>query len=316
MQCAKCSSNMIRWGRDRHDRQRYRCKPCGVTVTDTPPPSPIAPMRLPVDRALVVVSLLVEGMSIRAAERVTGHHRDTITRLLVLAGRKCERLMDALVEDVEVADVQADEIWCYVGMKERTKKLRKIANPQLGDAFTFVAIERDSKLVLAWHLGRRTAANTDAFMEKVDRATAGRLQLTTDGFNAYPEAVAYHLGGQVDFATLEKEYGQDAEGQRRYSPPQIIGTRRTDVLGSPAPARVCTSHVERQNLTMRMQLRRFTRLTNGFSKKWENLRCAVALHFAHYNLCRMHSSIRMTPAMKAGVARAPWAMEQLLRAAV
>jgi IS1 family transposase len=303
---------MGRWGKNRNGSQRYRCAGCGVTATDMPPASPIAPMRLPVDRALVVLSLLVEGMSIRAAERATGHHRDTITRLLVLAGRKCERLLDALVEDVEVADVQADEIWCYVGMKERTKKLRKIADPQLGDAYTFVAIERDSKLVLAWHLGRRTAAHTDAFLEKVDRATAGRMQLTTDGFNAYPEAVAYHLGGRVDFATLEKQYGYDLEEARRYSPPRIIGTRRTDVLGAPATARVCTSHVERQNLTMRMQLRRFTRLTNGFSKKWENLRAAVALHFAHYNLCRMHGSIRMTPAMKAGVTRAPWSLAELL----
>jgi IS1 family transposase len=271
-------------------------------------------MRLPVDRAVLVLNLLVEGSSIRAAERITGHHRDTIMRLLVLVGGRCERFLAELVQDVPVRDVQADEIWGFVGMKERTKAGRGIDDAKVGDAYTFVGIERDTKLVLAWHLGRRTAPHTDAFVEKLDRATVGRFQLTTDGFNAYPEAVSYHLGTRTDFATLVKEFGYDLEEQRRYSPPRIIGSERTVVHGDPDPRRICTSHVECQNLTMRMQIRRLTRLTNAFSRKWENLRAALGLHFAHYNLVRFHRSLRMTPAMKADVVTRPWSMLDLVTA--
>jgi len=313
MECASCQGSTIKWGKDRNGHQRHRCKSCGVTVTDTPP-NPIAPLRLGMDRATLVLQLLVEGMSIRSTERVTGHHRDTITRLLVLAGRKCEALLAELVQGVEVEDVEADELWCYVGMKEKTKARRKVRDPQLGDAYTFVGMERNSKLVLAWELGRRTIQHTDAFVEKLDRATAGRFQLTTDGMSAYPDAIGYHLGTRTDYAVLIKEYGSDASEERRYSPPSIIGVSKTPVHGNPNPDRICTSIIERQNLTVRMQMRRFTRLTNGFSKKWENLRAALALHFAHYNLCRIHSSIRVTPAMKAGITSSVWGGPELLSA--
>lgn len=271
-------------------------------------------MRLPVDRAVLVLSLLVEGMSIRSAERITGHHRDTITRLLVLVGDRCERFSSELLQDIEVKNVEADEIWAYVSMKERQKAKKEIQSEQIGDAYTFVGMERDSKLVLAWHLGRRTIQHTDAFAEKLDKATSGHFQITTDGFNAYPGAIGYHLGTRTDYAILVKEYGYEEKKERRYSPPSIIGAKKETIHGTPDKAKICTSIVERQNLTMRMQMRRLTRLTNGFSKKWGNLRAALALHFAHYNLCRMHRSIRMTPAMKAGVTRAPWSMGDLLMA--
>ena len=313
MKCATCEGPTIKWGTDRNGHQRYRCKSCGATVTDTPD-NPIAPMRIGMERATLILSLLVEGMSIRSVERVTGHHRDTVTRLLVLAGRKCERLLAELCQDVEVEDVEADELWCYVGMKEKTKVGQGIDDPQLGDAYTFIGMERNSKLVLAWELGRRTTQHTDAFVEKLDRATAGRFQVTTDGLNTYPDAIGYHLGTRTDYAVLIKEYGSDASEEHRYSPPSIIGITKTPVHGNPDRDRICTSIVERQNLTVRMQMRRFTRLTNGFSKKWENLKAALALHFAHYNLCRMHSSIRMTPAMKAGVTRSIWGVGELLAA--
>ena len=168
--------------------------------------------------------------------------------------------------------------------------------------------------MLAHHLGRRTYNDTDLFIAKLARATSDTYQLTTDGFEGYEYAVRTHLWGRVDYAQLIKEYGQDVEGARRYSPPRIIGTEKRYMSRYPDPDRVCTSHVERQNLTMRMQLRRLTRLTNAFSKKWDNLRAALALHFAHYNLCRMHSSIRMTPAMKAGVASSIWGIGDLLAA--
>lgn len=313
MECEGCGGAAIRWGRY-EGHQRWRCKGCGRTWTDTPD-NPIAPMRLPMDRAVLVLSLLVEGMSIRSAERISGHHRDTIMRLLVLAGRKCERLLDTLVKGVEVEDVQADEIWGFVRMKAKTKERLGISDPEAGDAYTFVAIERETKLVLAHHVGHgRTWNDADLFMSKLAKATAGPFQLTTDGFDGYPDAVRLHLWDRADFAQLIKMYGQDAEGARRYSPPKIIGSRVKYWNRFPDPDRVCTSHVERQNLTMRMQSRRLTRLTNAFSRKWENLRAAMALHFAHYNLCRMHGSIRMTPAMKAGLVRAPWSVVELISA--
>jgi IS1 family transposase len=271
-------------------------------------------MRLPFDRAVLVLRLLVEGMSIRSAERITGHHRDTIMRLLVLAGRRAERLLEHLLREVPVRDVQADEIWGYVRMKEATKVRRGIEDEQVGDAYAFVGIERDSKLILTWHLGRRTAQHADAFAAKLERATSGRFQVTTDGFAGYPEAINYHLGTRTDLGLLIKQYGADHGEERRYSPGRITGARKIVVHGQPNPARICTSHVESQNLTMRMQLRRLTRLTNAYSRKWANLRAALALHFAHYNLCWFHSSIRMTPAMKAGVTQRPWGMADLLNA--
>ena len=311
MQCASCEGAAIRWGKDRAGNQRWKCKACGVTRTELPA-NPLAPMRLPMDRAVLVLQLLVEGMSIRSTERVTGHHRDTITRLLVLAGDRCAALLDRLLVDLEVEDVQADEIWGFTKMKERTKTVQGITDPHVGDSWCFVAIERTSKLVLTHHLGRRSYNDADLFMSRLERATAGTFQLTTDGLDAYEPAVRLHLWGRVDYAMLIKEYGQDAEGARRYSPPKIIGTEKRYMSRYPDPDRVCTSHVERQNLTMRMQLRRLTRLTNGFSKKWENLRAALALHFAHYNLCRIHSSIRVTPAMKAGVTSSVFGIADLL----
>jgi len=314
VECSHCDGLTIKWGKDRNGQQRHRCKACGVTTTDTPPPSPIAPMRIGMDRATLVLSLLVEGMSIRSAERITGHHRDTITRLLVLAGGKCAALLDRLLVGVEVEDVEADEIWAYVGMKEKTKTAQGIEDPHIGDAYTFVGIERTSKLVLAHHLGRRSYNDADLFVSKLARATSDTYQLSTDGFEGYEYAVRMHLWGRVDYAQLIKEYGQDPEGQRRYSPPTIIGQEKRYISRYPDPDRVCTSHVERNNLTMRMQCRRLTRLTNAFSKKWENLRAAMALHFAHYNLCWIHSSIRMTPAMKAGVTTSIWGIGDLLAA--
>lgn len=213
------------------------------------------------------------------------------------------------------ADVEADEIWAYVGMKQKTKNRKGLDAPELGDAWTFIGLESNSKLVLAWELGQRTIQTTDSFMEKLDAATAGRFQISTDGLNTYPESVNYHLGTRVDHGVIIKEYGTEGtEEERRYSPPSIIGVEKFAVHGTPEPERICTSYVERQNLTLRMQNRRLTRLTNAFSKKWENLRASLALHFATYNLVRRHSTLRMTPAMKAGLTNRFWGFEDLLTA--
>jgi IS1 family transposase/transposase-like protein len=311
--CRSCDGRTILWGRDRKGYTRHRCKVCGATFGDIPA-RPLGCMRIDLGKATLCLNLLVEGTSIRSAERVTGVHRDTITRLLGVAGAKAEALLNRLVHKVEAKDIQADEIWAYVGMKEKTKVKAGITDPQKGDAYTFVGFERHSKVVLAWHLGRRTSEDSHKFMTKLDCATSGHFQLSTDGFEGYPDAVEARFGSGVDYAQLIKSYGNDMSDERRYSPPSIIGVEKRAISGNPDEARVCTSHVERQNLTMRMQLRRLTRLTNGFSKKWENLRSALALHFWNYNFCWMHSTIRCTPAMAAGVARRPLRVADLLAA--
>ncbi len=221
--------------------------------------------------------------------------------------------MNRLVSHVPVEDVQADELWCFVGMKEKTKKRLGVLNAELGDAYTFLAHDRKSKVVLSWHLGRRTAEDASSFMAKTAAACEGRFQLTTDGFNGYPAAVEEHLGGRVDYAQLVKVYsGEGVDSERRYSPPSIISAEKVAISGEPEESRVCTSHVERHNLHIRMQMRRFTRLTNAFSRKRDNLRAALALHFAAYNFCWMHSGIRCTPAMAAGLVRKPWKVGELL----
>ncbi len=212
--------------------------------------------------------------------------------------------------------MQADEIWGYVRCKEGTKTRKKIDDPEAGDAYCFLGLERHSKLVLAWHLGRRMAGDTDYFMEKLATATASHFQLTTDGFNAYPGAVEYNFGARVDYAQLVKEFGNERGDEgRRYAPPRLIGVEKIAVSGAPVEAKICTSHVERANWTLRGHLRRMTRLSNGFSRKRSNLRAALALFFAYYNVCRMHKSIRMTPAMKAGITRKVWTMGDLVSAA-
>lgn len=313
--CPNCPGRAIKWGKDRAGNQRFRCRDCGATFADRPV-RPLGNLRIDMDRAVLVLSLLTEGSSIRSAERITGHHRDTITRLLVFAGSKCESLLNRLVQGVEAKDVQADELWSFVGMKEKTKTRRKVNDSELGDAYTFIGIDRDTKLVLAHHVGRRTAEDTNRFALNLACATSGRFQLSVDGFNAYPAAVEAHFGARVDFAQVIKTFsGEGLDSERRYSPPSITGIEKIVVSGNPDEARICTSHVERTNLHVRMQMRRFTRLTTGFSRKRENLRAAVALHFAAYNFTWMHSSIRMTPAMKAGITRKPWNLREVLMAA-
>jgi transposase-like protein/IS1 family transposase len=315
MNCRHCNAmTTTKHGRDRNGRQRYMCHECGRTSTDLPAPSPIAPMRIGMERATMILSLLVEGMSIRATERCTNTHRDTVTRLLVLAGGKCEALLDELVQGVEVENVEADELWSLTAMKQKTKNRKGITDPEIGDTYTFLGHDADSKLILAFQVGERTSAHADTFMEKMDRATTGRFQLTTDGWNGYPEAVAFHLGTRTDYAILVKEYGTENEDERRYSPPRIIAATKTPIHGAPITEKICTSHVERLNLDVRMKCRRFTRLTNAFSRKLANHRAAVALTVAHFNLVKMHSSIRMTPAMKAGVTNRIWSVGELLAA--
>lgn len=315
MNCENCHAPCRKYGTHRNGLQRYRCRYCRRTYTEAHR-RPLAAMRLPVDKALMCLHLLVEGVSVRSVERLTGVGKRTILSLLVQTGGRCERLLEKRIRGVEVSDVQADEIWGFVGCKQKTKH-RLGKDDEMGDAYCFVAMERDTKLVLAWHLGQRTVADTEAFTEKLHRATKGSFQLTTDGYESYPHAVSFSLGVRVDYAQAVKTYTaahpqQSPEGERRYSPSRVFSVVNIPRIGSPDPARISTSHVERQNLTMRMGMRRLTRLTNGFSKKRGNLRAALALHFAHYNFCRIHASLRCTPAMAAGVLKRAWELKELL----
>ena len=314
MTCHNCKIEAKKSGKDRKGNQRYRCNQCRKTFQEMKE-NLLGTMRIPMEKAEMCLQLLLEGMSIRSIQRITGMHQETILNLLVLAGDKCRQLMNDKIKGVAVKDVEADEMWGFVGMKKMTKLHKEVTTPQVGDAYTFVGIERNTKLVLAWHLGDRDVPNTEAFTEKLHHATSGHFQLTTDGFAAYPNAVSYSLGTRVDYAQLIKVYGKnDVEGERKYSPPEVVDTVSKPLIGSPDPRIICTSIVERSNLSMRTSIRRLTRLTNAFSKKWDNLHAALSLYFAYYNFCRIHSSIRCTPAMESGITGHVWTLRELLAA--
>jgi IS1 family transposase len=264
------------------------------------------------DRAALALQLLLEGNSIRSTERISGMDRNTIMSLLVKAGDRCQRLMEEKIRGLAVSDVQADEIWGFVQKKEGHKWEHEKDAAEIGDAYCFVGIERHSKLILAWHLGKRDQKATDAFIGKLRYATDGnRYQFTTDGFKPYISAVRLYLRGIVDFAQLVKIYSAPREGEQRYSPGDVVEAVPVEIMGRPVRSRICTSHIERQNLSIRMGMRRMTRLTNGFSKKWGNLEAAYSLWFAYYNFCRVHASLRVTPAMEAGITEHIWTIAEL-----
>lgn len=313
MNCPSCNESAKKFGKHRNGLQRYRCLNCGKTFTEEHSRL-LGDMTLPEEKAIAVLQHLVEGCSIRSTSRMTGVNERTVLRLLNLAGTRCAELMEKRICGLHVENVQCDELWGYVGMKEKTKKRQGKDDAAIGDAWTFVAIERYTKLALAWHLGRRTEADTAAFTEKLARATAGSFQITTDGFAPYRDAVVLSLGAQgVDFAQLVKLYRANPENETRYSPAECIGCKKVPVFGNPDVSKVSTSHVERSNLTMRMQMRRLTRLTNAFSKKWEMLYAMMALYFAWYNFVRVHQTLRVTPAMEAGITDHLWGIDDLLK---
>ena len=261
----------------------------------------------------MVLQLLLEGNSVSSVERLAEGHRTTILKLLVLASEKCERILGRKLMNVPVRDVQVDELWSFIGKKE--KRRRPDDDPMLGDCYTFIALETHTKLVLNFVVGRRDQASTNVFIEGLRLATSGQFQITTDGFAPYRSAISNTLSDRVDFAQLIKVYRANPEGEHRYSPADVVSTEVVPCVGQPDPERICTSHVERQNLSIRMGLRRFTRLTNAFSKKFENHCAAFMLWVAFYNFCRVHRSVRTTPAMAAGIADHIWDVRELLEAA-
>jgi IS1 family transposase len=271
-------------------------------------------MVTPEDKALLAIQLLIEGTSIRSIERITQLHRDTIMRLLVLAGERCMILMDARMRNLRCQHIQSDEIWTFVAKKQRHVKAED--SPEVGDAWVFVAIDAETKLIPAYVVGKRDRETTYNFLTTLrDRlAEEHRFQITTDGFHFYRKGVEDMFAGQADFAQMIKIYGDygqhDAAG--RYSPSPMVETIIKIRDGRPDMRHISTSYVERQNLTMRQAIKRFARLTLGYSKKLENLKAACALHFAYYNWCRIHSSLRVTPAMETGITDHVWTLRELL----
>jgi transposase-like protein/IS1 family transposase len=313
MTCEACDMKCQRFGTHRNGLRRFRCPQCHKTYTE-PHRLTLGEMYISEEKMLIALKLLLEGNSIRSTMRITGVDGNTIMKALVLAGERCEKVMGRSIVNVPVKDVQADEIWGYVAKKEAHKLPAEKDDDSKGDAYCYVAMEKHSKLVLNFALGRRNQATTDVFIEGLRHATAPgqRFQITTDGFQPYVSAITTTLSDRCDYAMHIKVYGQPEDGERRYSPAEVISSEKVPVMGNPEKKRICTSHIERQNLTIRMQMRRMTRLTNAFSKKWDNLWSAYCLWFAFYNFCRIHSSIRVTPAMEAGITDHVWDLKELL----
>ena len=270
--------------------------------------------RLSTKKRAQIISCLVEGNSIRATVRMTGAAKNTITKLLVDLGEACAEFQDGHLVHLPCEVVEADEIWAYCYSKQKNVPEQFKGTPGYGDVWTFTAICADTKLVPSWLVGERTSDDAEFFLRDLANRMAGRIQLSTDGHRMYEATVGPAFGGKVDWAQIHKTYASVGE-KGKYSPAVCTGTKRLPMKGDPDPDRISTSYVERQNLTMRMGMRRFTRLTNGFSRKVENLAHAVSLHFMHYNFARPHSALKerypRTPAMAAGVADHIWSLEEI-----
>jgi IS1 family transposase len=266
--------------------------------------------RLSTSERARIIAALVEGNSLRSTSRLCGVAFNTVLKLVPEIGIACADYHDAHVRNVRAKRIQCDEIWQFVGAKHKNASPEQKAQGW-GDVWTWTAIDADTKLCISYMVGGRDGGWAYDFMQDVAHRVRGRVQLTTDGHKPYLEAVENAFGADVDFATLQKIYGASDEPEKRYSPAKCIGCEMKVVIGDPDPAHVSTSYVERQNLTMRMSMRRFTRLTNAFSKKIENHAYSVALHFMHYNFCRIHKTLRVTPAMEAGLSDHVWSLEEL-----
>jgi IS1 family transposase len=270
--------------------------------------------RLDSSTRAAVINALVEGCSIRSTVRLTGVSKPTVMRLLVEAGAVAAKLQDHLFRNLTCQRIQVDEMWAFIAAKAKNVTPEIAAkNPNAGDIWLWVAIDADTKIVPCWRLGGRDAGVASQFLYDLRQRLANRVQLTSDGHKAYLEGVDYAFSGMnVDYAMLVKLYGENSESEKRYSPAQCLGCKRTAIIGNPDPNHISTSFVERQNLNVRMGLRRYTRLTNAFSRKLENHSAAVALYYFSYNLVKIHRTLRMTPAMAAGATNRLWEVSDLV----
>jgi IS1 family transposase len=271
--------------------------------------------KLPLAKRVSVISALVEGSSIRSTSRMTGVAINTVIKLLIDAGKACSEYQSRVMRNLNCRRLQIDEIWCFCYSKQKNVPERLQGTFGVGDVWTFAAIDAETKLVPHWLHGRRDICDAKSFVDDVASRLAHRVQITTDGHRMYLEAMESGFGGEVDYAQLIKHFGNEGSNRNpetRYSPGECCGTEKVVVSGDPDEDHISTSYIERQNLTMRMRMRRFTRLTNAFSKKLENLCHAVALHYMHYNFIRRHMTLRMPPALKAGVTDHLWTLEELV----
>ena len=264
------------------------------------------------ERRAQILGMMVEGVSIRAISRMTGASKNTIVKLLADAGNACSEYQDKAFRNLPCKRIQADEIWSFCYSKQKNVPAEKRGIFGYGDVWTWTAIDADTKLVPCWHVGRRNARAAEIFMLDVASRLTNRVQLTTDGFGVYIRAVEEAFENDIDYAMLIKKYGEAPEAEKRYSPAICVGADRQVVHGDPDPDHISTSYVERQNLSMRMGIRRFTRLTNAFSKKVENHMHALSIYFMHYNFVRIHQTLRVTPAMQAGVTDRLWSLEDMV----
>lgn len=300
-------------GKDRHGRQRWKCRKCGGTFTSNET-RPLGDMRIDMDRAVLVLGMLLEGMSIRACERLTGVKRDTICNLILHVGENCDRFLAETIVDVPARFVELDEIWGFVAMKHRTKEAKGIRDESVGDSWTWLAIDADSKLILSHAVGSRDEATCIPFLQRLNHATSGPMQVTSDGLATYTNNVPLELGSRISFAQLVKSYAA-SQTETRYSPATITGIEKKARFGNPNMDRVSTSYSERLNLSVRMHVRRFTRLTNAHSKSARHHAAMVSLFVAWYNFCRKHETLNgKTPAMVAGRADRRYTIRELMKA--
>lgn len=266
------------------------------------------------EKKALAVSMLAEGNSIRAVERVTSIHRDTIMRLGVRVGAACSQILDAKMRNLNCKEIQVDEIWGFIGKKQKLATEQDQALGR-GDVWTYISLDRESKLVPSFLVGKRDAYHTKAFMQDLSGRLQNRVQLTSDCLSSYADAVERAFGSDVDYAQIVKTFSVTnlaKDAAHRYSPAEVVKTEKKSIQGRPRIDRISTSHIEKQNHTVRMHVRRLTRLTNAFSKKLENFEAAIAMHFAYYNFCKRHIAVRMTPAQSAGVESSEWSVTELL----
>ena len=308
MNCGTCGARCQRFGVHRNGLRRFRCLACKRTYTE--PHERMLGGYLPDAKVTLALQLLLEGNTIRSTERITGLDRNTIMSLLVRAGERCSVLMDEKMRNLTCKRLEFDEIWGFVGKKERNAK--EGDTYEVGSVWTFCAIDADTKLVPCFVMGQRDRNTTNAFVQEVAARVTGRVQVSTDGWASYPEAIRRAFGKNVDYGQIIKVYGTYSFGERRYSTSGVIAAPKNIQEGRPDPARISTSYVERLNASTRLFMRRMTRLTLGFSRKYENFGAAMALHFAYYNFCRIHKTLRVTPAMEAGITDHIWTLKELI----
>jgi transposase-like protein/IS1 family transposase len=299
-------------GKDHLGNQRYVCLICGKRFIDRSN-RPFGDLRIDHAKAVMVLRMMLEGCSIRTIERITTVNRNTIMAILLLIGERCQRFLKDRIRGIQTGDVQVDELWAFIGCKEKYRQAMR-RSEVLGDSYTFLAIDRTSKLILTHQIGKRDSGNTRIFASKLREAIYGDCHITSDGFAPYTQAMPVTLWDKdITFAQLIKVFGtQTAREESRYSPAPITSIIKKRIFGDADDSQICTSHVERLNLSVRMGMRRFTRLTNAFSKSPRHHEAAVALWVAFYNFCRPHMTLKTTPAVAAKLAEETWSVERLI----